>query len=83
MPWDASNRGVVAVEMRSQVRDTDVTRWRTLLALEFTAPPPPVWRPDRLIAGLSVAAALIALAPRIVVTVDWRPPSEAETPELT
>ncbi len=69
--------------MRSQVRDTDVTRWRTLLALEFTAPPTARYGAGRLIAGLSVAAALIALAPRIVVTVDWRPPSEAETPELT
>ncbi|MBA3286769.1 MAG: hypothetical protein H0U21_01915 [Acidimicrobiia bacterium] len=74
---------MVAVEMRSQVRDTDVTRWRTLLALEFTAPPTARYGAGRLIAGLSVAAALIALAPRIVVTVDWRPPSEAETPELT
>ena len=36
----------------------------------------------RLAAGLLVAAMLLAIVGRLIVTVDWRPPSEADAPEL-
>jgi hypothetical protein len=36
----------------------------------------------RLAIGLVVAAVLLAAAWRIVAAVDWRPPSEADTPDL-
>jgi hypothetical protein len=48
----------------------------------FTSPPGPDYDGFRLLAGLAAAAFLLLLAWRIVATVDWRPPSEAEAPEL-
>jgi len=48
----------------------------------FTAPPGPGYQLPRLVAGLIAAALLLLMAWRLVVTVDWRPPSEAEAPEL-
>jgi hypothetical protein len=48
----------------------------------FVAPPTAEYDLPRLIAGLTAAAALLILAWLIVATVDWRPPSEAQTPEL-
>jgi hypothetical protein len=48
----------------------------------FTAPPGPAYDWIRLIGGLTVAVLLLLMAWRIVVIVDWRPPSEAEAPEL-
>jgi hypothetical protein len=66
------NCGVAVVgAASSQVVDT-----------RFTTPPGPGYDPVRLVAGLTAAALLLFVAWRIVVTVDWRPPSEAEAPEL-
>jgi hypothetical protein len=48
----------------------------------FTTPPGPQYDALRLLAGLAAAALLLLIAWRIVVTVDWRPPSEADAPEL-
>ena len=48
----------------------------------FTTPPGPQYDAVRLLAGLAAAALLLLIAWRIVATVDWRPPSEAEAPEL-
>ena len=48
----------------------------------FTVPPGPAYDWTRLIAGLTAAAVLLLIAWRIIVTVDWRPPSEADAPEL-
>jgi hypothetical protein len=48
----------------------------------FTSPPGPEYDELRLLAGLAAAALLLLIAWRLVVTVDWSPPSEAETPEL-
>jgi hypothetical protein len=50
--------------------------------IPFVAPPSADYDLPRLIAGLTAAAALLILAWLIVATVDWRPPSEAQTPEL-
>jgi hypothetical protein len=36
----------------------------------------------RLVAGLGLAALLLAVAAWLVRTTDWRPPTEADTPEL-
>ena len=51
--------------------------------LTFVAPPSTRYDRWRVIVGLGAAAAFLLLAWRLVVTVDWRPPSEAATPELT
>jgi hypothetical protein len=37
---------------------------------------------SRLVAGLAIAALALGVAAWIVRTTDWRPPSEAGTPEL-
>jgi hypothetical protein len=50
--------------------------------IPFVAPPTADYDLPRLIAGLTSAAAFLILAWLIVATVDWRPPSEAQTPEL-
>jgi hypothetical protein len=50
--------------------------------LSFAPVPQPGYDTRRLAIGLVVAAALLAAAWRIVTTVDWRPPSEADTPDL-
>jgi hypothetical protein len=66
------NCGVVVVSAASsQVVET-----------RFTAPPGPEYDLLRLVAGLTAAVLLLLIAWRVVVTVDWRPPSEAEAPEL-
>ena len=54
----------------------------TLVQVPFAAPPEPGYDTGRVAIGLLVAAVLLVAAWRIVVTVDWRPPSEAATPEL-
>lgn len=48
----------------------------------FVPPPTADYDLPRLIAGLIAAAAFLILAALIIATVDWRPPSEAQTPEL-
>jgi hypothetical protein len=55
---------------------------RMRVDVEFTAAPAPERDPQRLIAGLAVAAVFLLLAWRIIVGVDWTPASEAATPEL-
>lgn len=54
----------------------------TLVGVSFVAPPGAGYDVPRLIAGLTAAAALLLLAWLITARVDWRPPSEAQTPEL-
>ena len=54
----------------------------TLTPVPFAPPPRPDYDDRRLTLGLLVAAALLVAAWRIVATIDWRPPSEADTPDL-
>ena len=49
----------------------------------FVAPPSARYDAWRVVAGLGAAAAFLLVAWWLVATVDWRPPSEAATPELT
>jgi hypothetical protein len=48
----------------------------------FAPPERPDYDERRLVFGLAIAAALLLTAWRIVATIDWRPPSEADTPDL-
>jgi hypothetical protein len=50
--------------------------------IQFTALPSPGYDAARLVAGLALAAVFLLVAWRIVRGVDWRPPSEADAPEL-
>ena len=50
--------------------------------VRFTSLPSPGYDAARLVAGLGLAAVFLLLAWRIVRGVDWRPPSEADAPEL-
>lgn len=54
----------------------------TLTHLSFAPQPMPGYNVRRLAIGLVVAAALLAMAWRVVTVVDWRPPSEADAPDL-
>ena len=54
----------------------------TTLEAPFVAAPSARYDVPRLISGLVAAAALLLLAWWIVANVDWRPPSEAATPDL-
>ena len=54
----------------------------TRLPVRFAEPPSARYDAWRLVAGLGAAAVFLLLAWRLVVTVDWRPPSEAATPEM-
>ncbi len=54
----------------------------SLIAVPFAPPPQPGYDVTRLTVGLLVGMAMIGAAWRIVVTVDWSPPSEAATPDL-
>jgi hypothetical protein len=54
----------------------------TLTPVPFAPPPRPDYDERRLTLGLLLAAALLATAWRIVAAIDWRPPSEADTPDL-
>jgi hypothetical protein len=50
-----------------------------LVDTPFTASPGPDYDLTRLVGGLTAAALFLLVAWRLVVTVDWRPPSEADT----
>ena len=54
----------------------------TLVRVPLAAERQPGYDPQRLVVGLVVAGLLLVAAWRIVAAVDWRPPSEAATPEL-
>ncbi|MET0908050.1 MAG: hypothetical protein ABWZ99_01165 [Ilumatobacteraceae bacterium] len=54
----------------------------TLTPVPFAPPERPDYDERRLTLGLLLAAALLATAWRIVAAIDWRPPSEADTPNL-
>ena len=54
----------------------------TSIAVAFTPLASPSRSPARLVIGLLVAAALLAFAWWTIATHDWRPPSEAATPEF-
>jgi hypothetical protein len=54
----------------------------TLTPVSFAPLLTPGYDARRLAIGLVVAAVLLAAAWRIVAAVDWRPPSEADTPDL-
>jgi hypothetical protein len=54
----------------------------TRTPLSFAPIQQPGYDTRRLAIGLGVAAVLLATAWRIITAVDWRPPSEAETPDL-
>jgi hypothetical protein len=50
--------------------------------VQFTALPSPGYDAARVVVGLALAALFLVVAWRIVRGVDWRPPSEADAPEL-
>jgi hypothetical protein len=52
------------------------------VGVQFIPPPAPGYDVVRLLVGLSLAAVFLLVAWRIVGGVDWRPPSEADAPEL-
>ena len=54
----------------------------TLAPVPFAPALQPSYHPRRLAIGLLLAAALLAAAWRISAAIDWRPPSEADTPDL-
>ncbi len=54
----------------------------SLTSVPFAPRPQPGYDTGRLTTGLLVAAALLVAAWRVVATVDWRPPSEAATPDM-
>jgi hypothetical protein len=71
----ASRCAVVVTHPRSAVPEAFV-------AVEFSNGPAAQYDVTRSIAGLGLAAALLALACFLVRRTDWRKPTEAETPEL-
>ena len=52
------------------------------MPVTFVAPPATSYDVRRLLAGMAAAAVFLLAAWWLVVTVDWRPPSEADTPEF-
>jgi hypothetical protein len=50
--------------------------------VQFVALPSPGYDAARVVVGLALAAVFLVVAWRIVRGVDWRPPSEADAPEL-
>ena len=54
----------------------------TLTPVPFAPAPRADYDARRLTLGLLAAAGLLVAAWRIVATIDWRPPSEADTPDL-
>jgi len=54
----------------------------TLIPVPFAPPLRPDYDERRLTLGLLLAATMLAAAWRIVASIDWRPPSEADTPDL-
>lgn len=71
----ASQCGIVVTHPRSAVSEAFV-------AVEFSDGPAAQYDVTRSLAGLSAAAALIALAYFLVRRTDWRKPTEADTPDL-
>ncbi len=53
-----------------------------LVDVKYSPLPTPRYSPTRLVVGLAAAGALILAAWWVIATVDWRPPSEASTPEF-
>jgi hypothetical protein len=56
--------------------------WRTVGPLALAASPDVRYDWRRLLPALVVAGVLLAVAWRIVRTVDWAPPSEAAVPDV-
>ena len=54
----------------------------TRTALTFVPAPSARYDTWRLVAGLAACVAFLLVAWRLITTTDWRPPSEAATPEL-
>ena len=54
----------------------------TFVPVEFSSVPAADYSPIRLVVGLSAAAAMLLVAWWIIASVNWRPPSEASTPEF-
>ena len=84
-PRCASSSGDSSTDVRigSNCRDCHISVnagvHRVIVPIEFGATR---YEGLRLAAGLLVAAMLLAIVGRLIVTVDWRPPSEADAPEL-
>ncbi len=57
-------------------------QYDTSIDVTFTPLPSPSRSPGRVVIGLLLAATLLAIAWRTIATHDWRPPSEAATPEF-
>jgi hypothetical protein len=71
----ASQCGIVVTHPKSAVPEAFV-------AVSFAEGPAAQYDLTRSLAGLSLAAALIALASLLVRRTDWRKPTEADTPDL-
>jgi hypothetical protein len=54
-----------------------------VVLVDLTTPPGPRYDPWRVAAGLLAAVLLLLTAWRIVATTDWRPPSEANVPDVS
>jgi hypothetical protein len=54
----------------------------SVLDVPFAPPPSANYDGPRLVAGLAAAAVFLLAAVRLVVTTDWRPPSEAQVPDV-
>jgi hypothetical protein len=83
---DRSGRVVIDIRVGGRCEDCGIAvvagSSRTVLPVRFVPPPSPDYDLARLVAGLALAAVLVAAAWRLVVVTDWRPPSEAAVPEL-
>lgn len=81
---DTVGRAVVPMVIGGRGGGLSITTGSTelLIEVEFLAAPRPDYSALRLGLGLSAAGALLLAAWWIIATVDWRPPSEAATPEF-
>lgn len=83
---DGSGTAAVKVAIGDRCRDCGVVvvagASSSLVPVDFVPPPSPAYDTARLVAGLAAAAAFLLAARRIVATVDWRPPSEAQIPDV-
>jgi hypothetical protein len=83
---DASGRARARLRLTERCDDCGIVVLSgvrdVVVPISFTARPSPRYDASRLAAGLVAATLLVLAAAVIVRRTDWRPPSEAATPEL-
>jgi hypothetical protein len=86
-PADDTGRATLSLRVGSRCDDCGIAvvagSSRTMLPVTFVAQPAPRYDPARVLACLVLAGALLVVAWRLIVTTDWRPPSEAAVPDAT